>query len=138
MHDAWPGNTPALNATKELPSDPVPSSDEFSLDYMGFSTYRTGFRAIEGSLEFDAARPAASSVNASIPVASVPNLAPVKPQDAKGTIRVDMNAVRTAIDRRDAHMRSKDFPDTEASATNLRTGLMSPTIWRPIAWTPGA
>src|SRR5881628_1431433 len=41
------------------------------LDYMGFSTYRTGFRALEGSLEFDATRPDASSVTASIPVASV-------------------------------------------------------------------
>ena len=41
--------------------DPVHSSVEFSLDYMGFSTYRTGFRALEGSLQFDAARPAASS-----------------------------------------------------------------------------
>ena len=51
--------------------DPVHSSVEFSLDYMGFSTYRTGFRALEGSLQFDAARPAASSVNAAIPVASV-------------------------------------------------------------------
>ena len=51
--------------------DPVHSSVEFSLDYMGFSTYRTGFRALEGSLEFDVARPDASSVNASIPVASV-------------------------------------------------------------------
>jgi polyisoprenoid-binding protein YceI len=51
--------------------DPVHSSVEFSLDYMGFSTYRTGFRALEGSLAFDAARPAASSVNASILVASV-------------------------------------------------------------------
>jgi polyisoprenoid-binding protein YceI len=51
--------------------DPVHSSVEFSLDYMGFSTYRTGFRKLEGSLEFDPARPAASSVVASIPVASV-------------------------------------------------------------------
>ena len=51
--------------------DPVHSSVEFSLEYMGFSTYRTGFRALEGSLVFDAARPAASSVNASIAVASV-------------------------------------------------------------------
>src|SRR2546428_13583153 len=51
--------------------DPVHSSVEFSLDYMGFSTYRTGFRALEGSLEFDPVRPAAASVNASIPVASV-------------------------------------------------------------------
>ena len=51
--------------------DPVHSSVEFSLDYMGFSTYRTGFRLLEGSLAFDAARPAASSVNASIQVASI-------------------------------------------------------------------
>jgi polyisoprenoid-binding protein YceI len=51
--------------------DPVHSSVEFSLDYMGFSTYRTGFRALEGSLEFDPARPASASVNASIPVTSV-------------------------------------------------------------------
>ena len=51
--------------------DPVHSSVEFSLDYMGFTTYRTGFRALEGSLQFDAAQPAASSVTASIPVASV-------------------------------------------------------------------
>ena len=51
--------------------DPVHSSVEFSLEYMGFSTYRTGFRALEGSLEFDPARPAASSVNASIQVPSV-------------------------------------------------------------------
>jgi polyisoprenoid-binding protein YceI len=41
--------------------DPVHSSVEFSLDYMGFSTYRTGFRALEGSLEFDAARPTIAS-----------------------------------------------------------------------------
>jgi polyisoprenoid-binding protein YceI len=51
--------------------DPVHSSVEFSLDYMGFSTYRTGFRALEGSLEFDSARPASASVNASISVASI-------------------------------------------------------------------
>src|SRR5580704_12352081 len=51
--------------------EPVQASVEFSLDYMGLSTYRTGFRALEGSLEVDAAWPAASSVNASIPVASV-------------------------------------------------------------------
>jgi polyisoprenoid-binding protein YceI len=51
--------------------DAVHSSVEFSLDYMGFSTYRTGFRALEGSLAFDPARPTESSVTASIPVASV-------------------------------------------------------------------
>ena len=30
--------------------EPVHASVEFSLDYMGPSTYRTGFRALEGSL----------------------------------------------------------------------------------------
>jgi polyisoprenoid-binding protein YceI len=43
---------------------------------------------------------------------------PVRPQDAKGTIRVDLNALKTGIDRRDAHMRSKDFLDSEATETN--------------------
>ena len=58
-------------ATASWTIDPVHSSVEFSIDYMGFTTYRTGFRSVEGSLEFDPARPAASSVNVSIPVASV-------------------------------------------------------------------
>src|SRR6266545_7240491 len=59
--------------------DPVHSSVEFSLDYMGFSTYRTGFRALEGSLQFDAAQPGASSVTASIPVASPTRPGPPAP-----------------------------------------------------------
>ena len=33
--------------------DRVHWSVELSLDYMGFSTCRTGFRALEGWLEFD-------------------------------------------------------------------------------------
>ena len=45
-------------------------------------------------------------------------LDPARPQDAKGTVRVDLNAVKTGIDRRDTHMRSKDFLDSEASETN--------------------
>jgi polyisoprenoid-binding protein YceI len=45
-------------------------------------------------------------------------LDPARPQDAKGTVRVDLNAVKTGIDRRDAHMRSKDFLDSEASEAN--------------------
>lgn len=51
--------------------DPVHSSLEFSLEYMGISAFRTGFRALEGSLGFDPARPEQSSVTAAIPVASV-------------------------------------------------------------------
>ena len=51
--------------------DPVHSSVEFSLEYMGVSTYRTGFRALEGTMTLDPRRPAESSVQVSIPVASV-------------------------------------------------------------------
>lgn len=43
---------------------------------------------------------------------------PAKPGDAKGTIKVDLNALKTGIDRRDAHMRSKDFFDSEGNEAN--------------------
>ena len=43
---------------------------------------------------------------------------PARPQDAKGTVRVDLNALKTGIDRRDAHMRSKDFLDSEINDAN--------------------
>ena len=62
------------NTERSLPTwtiDPVHSSLSFSLEHMGISTYRTGFRAVEGSLRFDPAKPEQSSVTASIPVASV-------------------------------------------------------------------
>jgi polyisoprenoid-binding protein YceI len=45
-------------------------------------------------------------------------LDPARPQDAKGTIRVDLNAVKTGIDRRDAQMRSNTFLDSEANEAN--------------------
>ena len=38
---------------------------------MGFTTYRTGFRSLEGALRFDPAHPERASVTASIPVNSV-------------------------------------------------------------------
>jgi polyisoprenoid-binding protein YceI len=63
-----------VTETEALPTwtiDPVHSSVEFSLDYMGISTYRSGFRKLEGALRFDPARPAQSSVTASIQVASI-------------------------------------------------------------------
>lgn len=51
--------------------DPVHSSVEFSVAYMGFTTYRTGFRSLEGILKFDPTHPERASVTASIPVNSV-------------------------------------------------------------------
>lgn len=61
-------------ATTEQPTwtiDPVHSSAEFSLAYMGITTYRTGFRSLDGMLRFDPAHPERASVTASIPVNSV-------------------------------------------------------------------
>jgi len=45
-------------------------------------------------------------------------LDPARPQEAKGRVRVDLNALKTGIDRRDAHMRSKDFFDSEGNEAN--------------------
>jgi polyisoprenoid-binding protein YceI len=43
---------------------------------------------------------------------------PARPEDARGTIKVDLSTLRTGIDRRDAHMRSREFLDTEAGDAN--------------------
>ena len=41
---------------------------------------------------------------------------PAKPAEAKGNVRVDMNAVKTGIEKRDADMRGKNYLDTEVDA----------------------
>lgn len=46
---------------------------------------------------------------------------PEKPQGAKGVVKVDMNQVRTGIDKRDADMRDKDFLNTEVEANRWVT-----------------
>jgi polyisoprenoid-binding protein YceI len=46
---------------------------------------------------------------------------PAKPQAATGSVKVDMNLVRTGIDKRDADMRSKNFLDTEIDANRWVT-----------------
>jgi polyisoprenoid-binding protein YceI len=46
---------------------------------------------------------------------------PARPQDAKGTVRVDMNAVRTGIDKRDADMRGKPYLETDNEANRWVT-----------------
>jgi polyisoprenoid-binding protein YceI len=46
---------------------------------------------------------------------------PAKPQAATGSVKVDMNLVRTGIDKRDADMRSKNFLDTEVDANRWVT-----------------
>mgnify|MGYP001607765050 CR=1 FL=1 len=46
---------------------------------------------------------------------------PDVPAGARGSIRVDMNSVRTGLDRRDADMRSKDFLETGVEANRWVT-----------------
>ena len=46
---------------------------------------------------------------------------PARPQAARGTVKVDMNTVRTGIDKRDADMRSKSYLDTEVEANRWVT-----------------
>jgi polyisoprenoid-binding protein YceI len=46
---------------------------------------------------------------------------PAKPQTGSGRIKVDMNAVRTGIDKRDADMRAKPYLETEIEANRWVT-----------------
>jgi polyisoprenoid-binding protein YceI len=58
---------------------------------------------------------------------------PTRPQNAKGTVRVDMSVVRTGIDKRDADMRGKSFLDTEVEGNRWVTfELKSVDIFGPL------
>jgi len=46
---------------------------------------------------------------------------PSRPQGATGIVKVDMNQVRTGVDKRDADMRAKDYLDTENEANRWVT-----------------
>jgi polyisoprenoid-binding protein YceI len=46
---------------------------------------------------------------------------PARPQDAKGNVKVDMNTVRTGIDKRDADMRGKPYLETDTEANRWVT-----------------
>jgi len=48
-------------------------------------------------------------------------LDPARPQIATGSVKVDMNLVKTGIDKRDADMRSKSYLDTEVEANRWVT-----------------
>jgi len=54
-------------------------------------------------------------------VAGTLTVDPAKPQTATGSVKIDMNLVRTGIDKRDADMRSKNFLDTEVDANRWVT-----------------
>jgi polyisoprenoid-binding protein YceI len=48
-------------------------------------------------------------------------LDPARPLAASGSVKVDMNLVKTGIDKRDADMRSKSYLDTEVEANRWVT-----------------
>jgi polyisoprenoid-binding protein YceI len=48
-------------------------------------------------------------------------LDPARPQAASGSVKVDMNLVKTGIERRDADMRSKNYLETEVEANRWVT-----------------
>ena len=49
------------------------------------------------------------------------SLDPARPQAASGSVKVDMNLVKTGIEKRDADMRSKGYLDTEVEANRWVT-----------------
>jgi len=46
---------------------------------------------------------------------------PARPQDARGTVKVDMNTVRTGVDKRDADMRAKPYLETDVEGNRWVT-----------------
>ena len=46
---------------------------------------------------------------------------PSRPQEAKGTVKIDMNTVKTGIEKRDADMRGKPYLETENEANRWVT-----------------
>ena len=58
-------------------------------------------------------------------VAGTLTVDPARPQAASGMVKVDMNLVRTGVDKRDADMRGKNFLDTEVEANRWVTFEMT-------------
>jgi len=94
----------ALAAPEEYTIDTSHAQIVFSYDHLGFSTTTGMFGDITGTITFDAEDPAASSVNATFPVASL----------------------MTGFQGRDEHFASPDFFGAEGAApevTFVSTGI---------------
>ncbi|MCB1748837.1 MAG: YceI family protein [Gammaproteobacteria bacterium] len=96
------GAASAPVAAAEYALDPTHSFVEFRVQHLGYSWLYGRFNAVEGTLEYDAAKPAASRVAVTIDTASI-----------------DSNHAE-----RDKHLRSADFLGVEAfpKATFTSTG----------------
>jgi polyisoprenoid-binding protein YceI len=84
---------PVLADAQTFDLDPSHSQIVFSYDHLGFSTTYGMFSGFEGTIEFDADDPAASSVSVSFPV----------------------ETMFTGWEQRDAHFLSPDFFDAAAN-----------------------
>ncbi|MBD3787365.1 MAG: polyisoprenoid-binding protein [Sphingomonadales bacterium] len=87
------GATAALAASETYTLDPSHSQIVFSYNHLGFSTTTGMFSGFEGTIQFDAEDPAASSVEVAFPTASL----------------------ITGWDERNAHFLTGDFFDAEAA-----------------------
>lgn len=84
---------PSVAATYKI--DPQHSQAGFSIRHMMLSNVRGAFNKVSGTIEYDAAKPAASKVDATI----------------------DMSSVDTHDAQRDEHLRKADFFDVEKYPT---------------------
>lgn len=75
--------------------DTAHSSAQFSIRHMMISNVRGGFSSIKGTVEYDAANPADSSVD----------------------VVIDATTIKTLDEQRDGHLKSADFLDTEKYPT---------------------
>ena len=94
------------------------AAGQAAADVMSFKLLPNYSRATfksDAPLETFVGNTAAEGVNGTL------SLDPAKPQTATGSVKVDMNLVRTGIDKRDADMRSKNYLDTEVEANRWVT-----------------
>jgi polyisoprenoid-binding protein YceI len=87
-------------------------------DTMNFKLHKNYSRATftsDAPLETFVGNTAAEGVDGTLAVD------PARPQEAKGAVKVDMNTVKTGIDKRDADMRGKPYLETDNEANRWVT-----------------
>ena len=80
---------PAVGSDAKLEIDPAHSSAQFAVRHMGISTVRGAFTKVSGSVQYDPADPAKTTIDATI----------------------DASSVDTRVEMRDNDLRSPNFFD---------------------------
>lgn len=86
-----PATTPETKHLITMKIDPSHSTVEFAIRHLMISTVKGRFTGIQGTVEYDEANPANSTVEATI----------------------DLSSIHTSEDKRDNHLRSADFFEIE-------------------------